>query len=383
MKKIAIVGAGISGLYIANLFKENPNYQVTIYEKNNSIKLDNGYGIQLSTNSIQLLNKIGFNTLNEEEKFNPEKIDFYEIKQEKKICDLNISDFNSEDCKYTALKRSKLVEFLRKRLSDNIIQYDHNITKIESNNKEINLTFNEDYKVICDHLIISDGVFSKGKSLISNNKINPTFNNSIAIRGNIPRENLNNLNKKNISLYLGHGFHFVLYPLNNKNEDFNFIGILKYKLTANELNNYELFNEKPFIQSIKDKLQNKVSASILDNLHNIKCFPVFVSKDLYRPSDNIFLVGDAFFAFPPSFAQGASQSIEGASELFDNIVNNKNDFFDERLKKVKMINNRSKLNQFAFHLVNPTVIFFRNISLKLLVKNKRFLDSYLGKVYKS
>ena len=383
MKKIAIVGAGISGLYIANLFKENPNYQVTIYEKNNSIKLDNGYGIQLSTNSIQLLNKIGFNTLNEEEKFNPEKIDFYEIKQEKKICDLNISDFNSEDCKYTALKRSKLVEFLKKRLSDNIIQYDHNITKIESNNKEINLTFNEDYKVICDHLIISDGVFSKGKSLISNNKINPTFNNLIAIRGNIPRENLNNLNKKNISLYLGHGFHFVLYPLNNKNEDFNFIGILKYKLTANELNNYELFNEKPFIQSIKDKLQNKVSASILDNLHNIKCFPVFVSKDLYRPSDNIFLVGDAFFAFPPSFAQGASQSIEGASELFDNIINNKNDFFDERLKKVKMINNRSKLNQFAFHLTNPIVIFFRNISLKLLVKNKRFLDSYLGKVYKS
>ena len=383
MKKIAIVGAGISGLYIANLFKENPNYQVIIYEKNNSIKLDNGYGIQLSTNSIQLLNKIGFNTLNEEEKFNPEKIDFYEIKQEKKICDLNISDFNSEDCKYTALKRSKLVEFLKKRLSDNIIQYDHNITKIESNNKEINLTFNDDYKVICDHLIISDGVFSKGKSLISNNKINPTFNNLIAIRGNIPRENLNNLNKKNISLYLGHGFHFVLYPLNNKNEDFNFIGILKHKLTANELNNYELFNEKPFIQSIKDKLQNKVSASILDNLHNIKCFPVFVSKDLYRPSDNIFLVGDAFFAFPPSFAQGASQSIEGASELFDNIINNKNDFFDERLKKVKMINNRSKLNQFAFHLTNPIVIFFRNISLKLLVKNKRFLDSYLGKVYKS
>ena len=383
MKKIAIVGAGISGLYIANLFKENPNYQVTIYEKNNSIKLDNGYGIQLSTNSIQLLNKIGFNTLNEEEKFNPEKIDFYEIKQEKKICDLNISDFNSEDCKYTALKRSKLVEFLKKRLSYNIIQYDHNITKIESNNKEINLTFNDDYKVICDHLIISDGVFSKGKSLISNNKINPTFNNLIAIRGNIPRENLNNLNKKNISLYLGHGFHFVLYPLNNKNEDFNFIGILKHKLTANELNNYELFNEKPFIQSIKDKLQNKVSASILDNLHNIKCFPVFVSKDLYRPSDNIFLVGDAFFAFPPSFAQGASQSIEGASELFDNIINNKNDFFDERLKKVKMINNRSKLNQFAFHLTNPIIIFFRNISLKLLVKNKRFLDSYLGKVYKN
>ena len=383
MKKIAIVGAGISGLYVANLFKENPNYQVTIYEKNNSIHLDEGYGIQLPNNSIQLLNKIGFNTLNEEEKFNPEKIDFYEIKQEKKICDLNISEFNSENCKYTTLKRSKLVEFLRERLSDNIIKYDHNITKIESNNKEINLTFNNDDNVICDHLIISDGVFSKCKSLISNNKINPTFNNSIAIRGNIPRDNLNDLNKKNISLFLGSGFHYVLYPLSSKNEDFNFIGILKHQLKANEINNYELFSEKPFIESIKEKLQNKVSQSILDNLNNIKCFPVFVSKDLYRPTNNIFLVGDAFFAFPPSFAQGASQSIEGASELFNNIINNTNDFYHERVKKVKMINNRSKLNQFAFHLSSPTVIFFRNIFLRLIVKNKKFLKSYLGRIYKS
>ena len=383
MKKIAIVGAGISGLYVANLLKENPNYQVTIYEKNNSIHLDEGYGIQLSNNSIQLLNKIGFNTLNEEEKFNPEKIDFYEIKQEKKICDLNISEFNSENCKYTTLKRSKLVEFLRERLSDNIIKYDHNITKIESNNKEINLTFNDDDNVICDQLIISDGVFSKCKSLISNNKINPTFNNSIAIRGNIPRDNLNDLNKKNISLFLGSGFHYVLYPLSSKNEDFNFIGILKHQLKANEINNYELFSEKSFIESIKEKLQNKVSKSILDNLYNIKCFPVFVSKDLYRPTNNIFLVGDAFFAFPPSFAQGASQSIEGASELFNNVINNTNDFYHERVKKVKMINNRSKLNQFAFHLSSPTVIFFRNIFLKLLVKNKKFLKSYLGRIYKS
>ena len=29
MKKIGIIGAGISGLFIANLFKDNPNYQVT------------------------------------------------------------------------------------------------------------------------------------------------------------------------------------------------------------------------------------------------------------------------------------------------------------------------------------------------------------------
>ena len=382
MKKIAIIGAGISGLFIANLFKENLDYQVTIYEKNTSINLDEGYGIQLSTNSIRLLNRIGFNTLENKDRFNPEKIDFYEINQEKKICDLNISEFNSENCKYTTLKRSKLVEFLKDKLEDNVIKYDHNIEKIEKNNNQIILTFNESIKVICDHLIISDGVFSKGKSLISNNEIKPAYNNSIAIRGNISRKNLNNLNEKNISLFMGRNFHYVIYPVNNDNEAFNFIGVLKYKLTANELDNYGLFKDEGFIQSIKDKLQNKISSNILDNLNNFKCFPVFVSKGYLKPSNNIFLIGDAFFAFPPSFAQGASQSIESGSDLFDDIMTNKNNFYNSRVTKVKMINNRSKLNQFAFHVSNPIIVFFRNLSLKILTKNKKFLENYLGKIYK-
>ena len=381
MKKIAIIGAGISGLFIANLFKENQDYQVDIYEKNTSINLDGGYGIQLSTNSIKLLNRIEFNTLESKDIFNPEKIDFYTIKQKKKICDLNISDFNSEDCKYTTLKRSKLVQFLKDRLNDNVIKYDHSIEKIEKKDDQIYLTFNENNKAICDHLIISDGVFSKGKSLISNNEIKSSYNNSVAIRGNISKNKLHNLNEKNISLFMGHNFHYVIYPVNKENENYNFIGILKYQLKAKELDNYTLFKEETFIQGIKDKLQNEFSTTVLENINNIKCFPVFVSKGYLKPGKNIFLLGDAFFAFPPSFAQGASQSIEGASELFENIINNKSNFYENRVAKVKMINNRSKLNQFAFHASNPVIVFFRNISLKLLTKNKKFLENYLGKIY--
>jgi len=383
MKKVAIIGAGISGLFIANLFKENPDYLITIYEKNSSIALDEGYGIQLSTNSIKLLNKIGFDNFDNEDKFHPEKIDFYKIRQEKKICDLNIAEFNTENCKYTTLKRSKLIEFLKDRLNNNIIKYDHNIENIEKNNNQINLTFNENNKVICDYLIIADGVFSKCKSLISNNEVKSAYNNSIAIRGNISRNNLNILNEKNISLFMGQDFHYVIYPVNNDNEVFNFIGILKYELTANELDNYGLFKDEGFIQNIKNKLQNKISSNILDNLNNLKCFPVFVSKGYLKPGNNIFLVGDAFFAFPPSFAQGASQSIEGGYELFDNIVNYKSNFYNKRVEKIKMINSRSKLNQFAFHASNPIIIFFRNIILKKLTKNKKFLENYLGKIYKN
>ena len=379
MKKIAIIGAGISGLFFANLFKNNPDFQVTIYEKNNFININEGYGLQLSTNSVKLLNQIGFNDLNIKDKFNPKKIDFYLIKQEKKICDLNISEFNSEDCKYTTLKRSKLIQFLKNRLDDYVIKYDHNIEKIEKNNGQISLTFNENNKVICDYLVISDGVFSKGKSLLSNNTVKSNYNNAIAIRGNISKNKIQNLNQNNISLFMGNNFHYVIYPISNENDEFNFIGVLDYQLTSNELNNYSFFKEKNFVQVIK----NKLPATILDNLNNIKCFPIFVSKSYLKPGKNIYLLGDAFFAFPPSFAQGASQSIEGASELFENIINNKNDYYENRVAKVKMINKRSKFNHFAFHLSNPIIVFIRNFSLKLLTKNKKFLENYLGKIYRN
>ena len=380
MKKVAIIGAGISGLFIANLFKKNSNYQIQIYEKNNSINLEQGYGIQLSVNSVKLLNQIEFNKFHNDKKFNPDKINFYSIKNSNRICDLNISDFNSEDCKYTTLKRSDLINFLKKNL-ENLIKTNHSISKINQEDKKIKITFQNNEIFECDYLIISDGVFSKSKKLISNNKIQPRYNNTLAIRGILPVTP--KIDCKNISLFLGHNFHHVIYPVNS-NGDLNFIAIMKYKLSSEEQKNFSLFNDHSFIKKILENVPSE-SKEFLNNIKELKIFPVFVSDDFFKIKDNnIHLIGDAFFAFPPSFAQGASQSIEGAYELFESIENNtESDFFNNRVNKTKMVNNRSKLNQFAFHLSNPLMIYLRNIFLKKLVKNKKFLESYLGKIYKN
>ena len=140
MKKVAVIGAGISGLFIANLFKRNEKYQVTIFERNSLIDLKEGYGIQLSVNSIKLLNKIQFDKLENNKKFNPDKINFYSVKNSNKICELNISDFNTENCKYTTLKRSSLINFLKKDLEKEI-KFDHTISKIEQKDQIIKISF--------------------------------------------------------------------------------------------------------------------------------------------------------------------------------------------------------------------------------------------------
>ncbi len=381
MKNIAIIGAGISGLFISNLFKRNPNYRITIYEKNASISIDEGYGVQLSVNSIKLLNEIGFNDLQKSEKFNPLKINFYSNNNSNMICNLNISDFNYQACKYTTLKRSTLINFLKKDL-ENLIKTDHNILKIDQKDKQIKLSFENGENIECDYLIISDGVFSKSKSLISNNTIKPKYNGTLAIRG-ILSKSPKNVDDKNIALFLGADFHHVIYPVNCSG-DLNFIAIMKYHLSLEEQINYSLFSDNLFIKKVLDKipLRNK---DFLNDLKELKIFPVFISDNFYKlQNNNIHFIGDAFFAFPPTFAQGASQSIESAYELFKSIESNtESKFFENRLNKVKMVNIRSKFNQFVFHLSNPLMIFFRNIFLRRLVKNRKFLESYLGKIYKN
>jgi len=379
MKKIGIIGAGISGLFIANLFKRNSNYQITVFEKNHAIDLDEGYGIQLSVNSVKLLNQIGFDKFKDDKKFNPDKINFYSIKSSYKICDLDISEFNSQECKYTTLKRSDLVNFLKMGLEKSI-KTNHNISKIDQENKKIKLNFENNEIFECDYLIISDGVFSKSKSLISNNQIQPRFNKMLAIRGTIP--NSKKIDCKNISLFLGPDFHQVIYPVNPRG-DLNFIAILKYNLSINEQKNHLLFNDDNFVKKILDYIPLEMR-EFLNEIKQLKIFPVFISNNFFKlKNDNIHFIGDAFFAFPPSFAQGASQSIEGAYELFKSIENKtENSYLKNRVSKIRMVNNRSKFNQFAFHLSSPLTTFLRNIFLKKLVKNKKFLESYLGKIYR-
>ena len=55
-KKIAVIGAGIAGLTIANLFKEISSFEVMVYEKEKILSLDEGYGVQLAPHTISILN---------------------------------------------------------------------------------------------------------------------------------------------------------------------------------------------------------------------------------------------------------------------------------------------------------------------------------------
>ena len=69
--------------------------KIIVYEKNKTLSLDEGFGIQLAVNSVSILNKIGFNNIQPEKIYHPKKVNFYSM-DNNKICELELTKFNNE-----------------------------------------------------------------------------------------------------------------------------------------------------------------------------------------------------------------------------------------------------------------------------------------------
>ena len=375
-KKIAIIGAGIAGLTLANFIKKYSEHEFMVYEKEESLPLDEGYGIQLASNSIKILNQINFSKIDNEKLFNPNTLDFYNI-QNKKICDLDLSQFNNSETKYTTLQRSTLIEFLKEDIYTQHLRFGKKIKEVLELKKKILIKFNDNTNDLVDFVIAADGIFSSTKSFFEKKKNEPKYKKALAIRVILKSKPELNINERNISLMMGGNSHIVFYPINNKKE-LNVVCVIKSKK----------YNPDSIKTLIKNTIlqQNPNLKKIFDN--EIKSWPLYFTPKIF-PSSNkkVFYIGDAFSAFSPTLAQGASQSIESAYELFNLLKNNKlgsgNTYFEERAKKVRIVRKRSNFNLFAFHFTSLIMQEIRNIFLKFLVKRKTFIEAYLGKVYKN
>ena len=375
-KKIAIIGAGIAGLTLANLIKKNSDFEFMLYEKEESLSLDEGFGIQLATNSVSILNKIDFKKIDSENIFHPQTIDFFTIKNEK-ICDLKISKFNSKYSKYTTLKRSTLIEFLKDEIYTQHLRFGKRIKEVTELKGKVLIKFDDNTNDLVDYVVAADGIFSNTRSFFEKKKNQPLFKKAIVVRLILKTKHNLNINEKNISLFMGSNLHLVIYPMNKKNE-LNLVCIIRDK-------KYDPDNVKSLIEK-KLLIQNPNLKDVFKS--DLKSWPLYSTQKIL-PSSNkkVFYIGDAFNGFLPTLAQGANQSIESAYELFnlikDQNLDASNVYFKTRSERAKIVRRRSNFNFFAFHLSSFVMQKIRNFFLKFLVKRKVFINSYLGKVYKN
>ena len=374
-KKIAIIGGGIAGLTLANLIKKNSNFEFMIYEKEENLSLE-GFGIQLATNSVSILNQIGFKNINYKEIYNPKSLDFYSINNEK-ICDLDLAQFNSNEIKYTTLQRSTLIDFLKDEIYTQHLRFGKRVQKFSEIKDKILINFDDNTNDLVDYVVAADGIFSHTKSFFEKKNNKPKFRNGIVVRKILKSSHGLKIDPQNINLLMGSNVHLVIYPINKENE-LNLVCVLRGKKI--DLDNTNLVIEKKILsqnQNLKYLFQG-----------DLKSWDLYSTQKIL-PSSNkkVFYLGDAFYGFLPTMAQGGSQSIEGAFELFNLFKENNNDasniYFKKRLERTKLVKKRSDFNFFIFHISNPIIRRIRNTILKRLVKSKIFINNYLGQVYRN
>ncbi len=373
-KKIAIIGAGIAGLTLANLIKKNSDHEFMLYEKQESLSLDEGYGIQLSINSIKILNTIGFNQIDKSKIFNPTGVDFYDI-QNKKICELDLTQFNTEENKYTTLQRSTLIEFLKDDVYTQHLRFGKKIKEVSELKGKVLIKFDDNTNDLVDLVVGADGVFSNTRFFFEKKKNEPKFKKASAVRTILKTKSELKIDEQRISLMMGKNCHIVIYPL-NQNKELNLVIIIRDK-------KYDPDNIKRLVNKVV--AQNSALEKIFEG--DLKSWPLyFTPKILPSTNNKVFYIGDAFNGFLPTLAQGAGQSIESASELFNLIKEDKEDiqnaYYQERLKRAKIVRRRSNINFFAFHFSSAIMQVIRNFFMKFLIKRKSFINSYLGTVYK-
>ena len=374
-KKLAIIGAGIAGLTLANFIKKHSDHDFMVYEREESLSLDEGYGIQLATNSIKILNEIDFNKISNEKKFNPSFLDFYDI-QNKKICDLNLTKFNTSETKYTTLQRSTLIEYLKEDIYTQHLRFGKKIKEVSELKEKILIKFDDNTNDLVDYVIAADGIFSNTRSFFEKKKNTPKFKKALAVRVILKSKLDLNINEQNISLMMGGNTHIVFYPINKKKE-LNMVCIIRSK-------KYDPDNIKSLVEEVVLK-QNPSLKKLFDN--DIKSWPLYFTPNIL-PSTNkkVFYIGDAFNGFLPTMAQGAGQSIESAHEIFTLLQKGKldknNTYFEERSRRAKIVRKRSNFNFFTFHFSSSIMQKIRNTFLKFLVKRKNFINAFLKPVYK-
>ena len=359
MKKIGIIGAGISGLTLACLIKKNTNYDVSIFEKDN-LKIKNINGIQISPNALRILNELNFDSFDQEKLCKITGISFYDHYSNLRIARMNFGYLSGGS--YVTLNRSDLINFLINKflLKDNIIEKE--VVKIH----EKSIFFKDKKKQDFDILVIADGIFSN----LRYKKIQPVYSGYSAFRGVfIDKKQIND-----ISLWMGKNFHFVKYPINqNRKYSFTLVKKIAY---IDDISNYDY--EIKYL-----KKNNKFYFPNLNNIAfddlNIKMWPIYKLNKIYYGDKYAFFIGDSAHGFIPSRAQGAAQAIEDSYTLFKLIT--KNDILPARLyqirkNRIRKIIRKSENNIIVFHFNFLLFRKIRNFFIKIICSSE-----YLVKLF--
>ncbi len=370
--KVGIIGAGIGGMTTA-LALSQKGFQVEIFEKLVNFNKA-GVGIQISPNGMRVLNALGL-----EEKINKictlsESVQFLKAETSHLITNIPMGKnfIDKFGAGFYQVHRTDLVNLLQKELLNKgiAINFGKQANVCKTSSISASLVIDKKERVY-DVVVAADGVRSQTRSALFD-RSKPVFLKQVAYRSIVCASKLpNQFLENNTKVFFGPGFHIVSYPL-RKGSLVNFI----FCLEQNRWSDEDWLN-----LGTKEELLSHLNglnffSSVIDRLDFVNKWGLFGRSALETWNrGRVVLLGDSCHPMLPYLAQGATQAIEDAWVLSENLdfgdhqksfENKFRNYYQQRFNRVSKVQRLSANNRRLFHIRNPIIRFSFYCSLKLL-----------------
>jgi salicylate hydroxylase len=305
---VVVVGGGIGGLFAANALIAQ-GLRVSVFEQAPALG-EVGAGVFLTPNSVRQLERVGLGQAVEKRGARVGSGSRYFRQDGTVIAPVQVTDSSGWNATF-GMHRADLIEILASALPADVVHVGHRCIALEQDAETARLSFEDGTVIESDLVIAADGIHSTLRPYVFPPS-RPVFSGSVAYRGVLAHESVQDWAADAWMMWLGKGKHFLTFPM-RAGTLINFVGFVPADDEMKESwsapgDPDALRREFSGWDSRIESLLQKVQATFRSALYDREPLPTWTRGRLT-------LLGDAAHPMLPHLGQGANQSIEDGMAL--------------------------------------------------------------------
>ncbi|MGO2112159.1 MAG: FAD-dependent oxidoreductase [Pseudoclavibacter sp.] len=304
---IAVVGGGIAGLATGVALRAR-GLDVVVYEQAPQLG-DVGAGIQLTPNSVRLLDRLGLGDAVRRVAVPLSSRSMYFRADGTEIAPVLTTD--SDGNPLFGIHRADLVEVLATALPDHVVRVNSRVVESQRSGDGVRLHFADGTEETADVVVAADGIHSLLRKAVTP-PATPVNSGMVAYRGTLRADDVPTWPTDRFELWMGDGKHLLVFPLRG-GQLINYVAFVPSG--ADQVESWSAAGDPADLVREFAGWNDRV-VDLISRVRSTFWWGLYDREPLARWTDgNVVVIGDAAHPMLPHLGQGANQSVEDAFAL--------------------------------------------------------------------